>query len=209
MTAKLPDRTGVAVCTIEKANALVTRMVEENALTDNLSAVVVDELHMVDDEDRGYLLELLLTKLKHVTQLREEAAAARAAAAAAAAAAASTGGLLTQALDSGATQGRPGSGGAGLITQVLGSAASNATQHHSIQIIGMSATLPNIGLIARWLGAAVFETTFRPVRLSPLQWQEHSVHYLCVICCSVLPTSITNLLAPRILHAQDTLIKHF
>lgn len=55
--------TGVIVATIEKANSLVSRMMEEECL-DQLCCVVVDELHMVGDEDRGYLLELLLTKLR-------------------------------------------------------------------------------------------------------------------------------------------------
>lgn len=55
---------GVIVATIEKANALVSRMLEEECL-EQLSCVVVDELHMVGDEDRGYLLELLLTKLRY------------------------------------------------------------------------------------------------------------------------------------------------
>jgi len=54
---------GVIVCTIEKANALVNKMMEDDCLG-QLSAVVVDELHMVGDDDRGYLLELLLTKLR-------------------------------------------------------------------------------------------------------------------------------------------------
>lgn len=54
---------GVIVATIEKANALVSRMLEEECL-EQLCCVVVDELHMVGDEDRGYLLELLLTKLR-------------------------------------------------------------------------------------------------------------------------------------------------
>lgn len=54
---------GVVVCTIEKANALVNRLLEEESLT-QLCCVVVDELHMVGDDDRGYLLELLLTKLR-------------------------------------------------------------------------------------------------------------------------------------------------
>jgi DNA polymerase theta len=53
----------VVVCTIEKANALVNRLLEEESLT-QLCCVVVDELHMVGDDDRGYLLELLLTKLR-------------------------------------------------------------------------------------------------------------------------------------------------
>jgi hypothetical protein len=42
---------GAIVCTIEKANALVNRMLEEDSLTE-ISALVVDELHMVGDDER-------------------------------------------------------------------------------------------------------------------------------------------------------------
>ncbi|KAM7542357.1 hypothetical protein Aperf_G00000006733 [Anoplocephala perfoliata] len=52
----------IAVCTIEKANNLINRLVEEERLSD-LGIVVVDEMHLVSDPHRGYLLELLLTKL--------------------------------------------------------------------------------------------------------------------------------------------------
>lgn len=55
--------TGVIVCTIEKANLIVNKMLEDDTLG-HLGSVVVDELHMVGDDDRGYLLELLLTKLR-------------------------------------------------------------------------------------------------------------------------------------------------
>lgn len=54
---------GVIVCTIEKANLIVNKMLEDDTLG-HLGSVVVDELHMVGDDDRGYLLELLLTKLR-------------------------------------------------------------------------------------------------------------------------------------------------
>ena len=50
------------MCTIEKANTLVNAAAERNAL-DGLGVAVLDELHMVDDPHRGYLLELLATKL--------------------------------------------------------------------------------------------------------------------------------------------------
>ena len=135
--SKLPDKTGVAICTIEKANALVTRMIEDGVLGGTFSAVIVDELHMVDDEDRGYLLELLLTKLLHVARLQKE----------------------------GGADGQQG-GRDGLVTQALGSAEPGSTQEADVQLIGMSATLPNLPLIGHWLSAAVYETVFRPVRRS-------------------------------------------
>jgi len=49
----------IAVCTIEKANAVVNRLMEDGQL-DRLCCVVLDELHMINDRHRGYLLELLL-----------------------------------------------------------------------------------------------------------------------------------------------------
>ncbi|XP_059677103.1 DNA polymerase theta [Gavia stellata] len=107
----------VAVCTIEKANGLINRLIEENQM-DSLGVVVVDELHMLGDSHRGYLLELLLTKVRYVT----EKAAKR------------------QVKMTG-----PGFGG--------------------IQIVGMSATLPNLGLLASWLDAELYCTDFRPVPL--------------------------------------------
>uniref|UniRef100_I3JQT8 DNA polymerase theta n=1 Tax=Oreochromis niloticus TaxID=8128 RepID=I3JQT8_ORENI len=107
----------VAVCTIEKANSLINRLIEENSMT-LLGMVVVDELHMVGDSGRGYLLELLLTKIRYIAQKQN-----------------STG---------------------------------SVSLSEGIQIIGMSATLPNLSLLASWLGAELYQTDYRPVPL-----QEH------------------------------------
>lgn len=52
----------IAVCTIEKANSLVNAAIEEGKI-DQLGVVVVDELHMLSEEDRGYLIELMISKL--------------------------------------------------------------------------------------------------------------------------------------------------
>ncbi|KAI4192576.1 MAG: hypothetical protein LQ346_004239 [Caloplaca aetnensis] len=79
----------IAVCTFEKAlypeivikpmdnanssqaNMLVNTAIEQCTI-DDLGVVVLDELHMIDDEHRGYLMELLATKilsLEHNVQL--------------------------------------------------------------------------------------------------------------------------------------------
>ncbi|XP_052014320.1 DNA polymerase theta isoform X2 [Apodemus sylvaticus] len=107
----------IAVCTIERANGLINRIIEENKM-DLLGMVVVDELHMLGDSHRGYLLELLLTKICYVTRKSTSCQADSA------------------------------------------SSLSNA-----VQIVGMSATLPNLQLVASWLNAELYHTDFRPVPL--------------------------------------------
>lgn len=97
----------LAVCTIEKANSIINRLLEENLLNE-IGAVVIDELHLLGDFNRGYLLELMLTKLQYMTIQHEDI---------------------------------------------------------SLQIIGMSATLPNLELLGKWLKAEVYVTDFRPIPL--------------------------------------------
>ncbi|KAF4098560.1 DNA polymerase theta [Onychostoma macrolepis] len=108
----------VAVCTIEKANGLINRLIEEDKL-DLLGIVVVDELHMVGDSGRGYLLELLLTKIQYIAQKNTSRGSAQSASA-------------------------------------------------GVQIVGMSATLPNLDLLAHWLNAELYNTNYRPVPL--VEW---------------------------------------
>ncbi|KAF4824129.1 Helicase and polymerase-containing protein TEBICHI [Colletotrichum tropicale] len=98
----------IGVCTIEKANALVNTAIDDCSIK-HLKAVVLDELHMIDDDHRGYLMELMGTKLLSLPQ--------------------------------------------------------------PVQIIGMSATMSNINLLANWLGAHSYETRYRPVPI-----EEHLVY---------------------------------
>ncbi|KAK6171834.1 hypothetical protein SNE40_018259 [Patella caerulea] len=57
----------VAVCTIEKGNSLINRLLIEDRIKE-LGVIVLDELHMISDISRGYLLELLLTKICYVAR---------------------------------------------------------------------------------------------------------------------------------------------
>lgn len=97
----------IAICTMEKANNLINRVLAEGSLSD-VGAVIIDEMHLLGDSSRGYLLELLLTKLRYMS-------------------------------------------------------AKDATLQ--IQIIGMSATLPNLNKLSEWLNAQLYTTSFRPIPL--------------------------------------------
>ncbi|URD79344.1 HELICc [Musa troglodytarum] len=124
----LPKDTSVAVCTIEKANSLINRLLEEGRLSE-LGIIVIDELHMVADHHRGYLLELMLTKLRYA-----------------------------------AGEGSSDSSN-GESLGSSGASSGKADPAHGLQIVGMSATMPNVAAVADWLQAALYQTDFRPVPL--------------------------------------------
>ncbi|XP_055689777.1 DNA polymerase theta [Lutzomyia longipalpis] len=96
----------VAVCTIEKANSIFNRLLEQQNVS-QVGIVVVDEIHLISDPNRGYILELLLAKILYTCRKMD----------------------------------------------------------FSVQVIGMSATLPNLELLCRWLSAEFYHTDFRPVEL--------------------------------------------
>ncbi|XP_057468034.1 helicase and polymerase-containing protein TEBICHI [Actinidia eriantha] len=121
----LPKDTSVAVCTIEKANSLINKLLEEGRLSE-VGIIVIDELHMVGDQSRGYLLELMLTKLRY---------------------AAGEGNVESSSGES------------------SGTSSGKNDPAHGLQIVGMSATLPNVSAVADWLQAALYQTDFRPVPL--------------------------------------------
>eukprot|EP01033_Poteriospumella_lacustris_P014634 gene14634-10464_t len=58
-------RANIMVCTIEKANSLVNFMLERGRLKD-LGCVVVDEAHVISNSLNGYMLEILIAKIKYV-----------------------------------------------------------------------------------------------------------------------------------------------
>lgn len=61
----------IAVCTIEKANSLLNKTIEEGWYRD-LHIFVFDELHMIKDPHRGYQIEYILSKLKALEKLEKE-----------------------------------------------------------------------------------------------------------------------------------------
>ncbi|GJN68675.1 hypothetical protein PLICBS_002719 [Purpureocillium lilacinum] len=63
---QLPS-TGVTPANSLQANALVNQAIDDCSIP-KLRAVVLDELHMIDDDHRGYLLELIATKLLSIEQ---------------------------------------------------------------------------------------------------------------------------------------------
>jgi len=141
-------QTYLVVCTPEKANALVTKMIEQQRLKD-LKCVVVDELHMVQEQGRGATLECLLTKLVYATEETGNGG----------------GSLMNNVL----LDGSQTSGGHESISPpsygARNEAATKLNNTRPIQIVGMSATLPNVHALADWLDASCSESTFRPVQL--------------------------------------------
>ncbi|KOO53794.1 DNA polymerase theta [Chrysochromulina tobinii] len=124
------------VCTIERASAVVHRMLEMPEGLRELGIVVVDEVHMLADPSRGHAIENLLTLLRAERHKLAMHAARHPASSAPA-----------RALTHGSGSGTKGGGG-------------------GPQIVVMSATLGNPEVLASWLGAALYVSEERPVPLT-------------------------------------------
>ncbi|KAG5504851.1 hypothetical protein GH5_05482 [Leishmania sp. Ghana 2012 LV757] len=153
----LSEAPAVYVCTIEKANSLLNHLLEEGR-ADEVGAVVVDELHMVGEPRRGATLELFLSKLLMISAARQR---------------------QCDSVDAPASQRCGSASGAppGQLEEeehelegfhpstVVTRTAKAAMDPGPLQIIGMSATVPNLRTLAEWLRASCFECDFRPVPL--------------------------------------------
>ncbi|XP_012160490.1 DNA polymerase theta isoform X2 [Ceratitis capitata] len=61
------DSIHVAICTIEKANSIINKLLEQGKLAD-IGTLVVDEVHLISDPGRGYILELLIAKVLYMSR---------------------------------------------------------------------------------------------------------------------------------------------
>ena len=126
----------IAICTIEKANILVNRLIESDTILGELGLVVVDELHMVSDPSRGYLIELILSKINYLAAKRRSS---------------------SQSLNNTTTT--------NTVNTTTTTMDDEGRDETLIQLIGMSATLPNLRSLADWLQATLYVTDFRPIAL--------------------------------------------
>ena len=58
----------LAICTIEKANGLLNKLIEEHLYFD-VEFFIIDEFHLIQDEGRGYLLESIIAKLRTMERI--------------------------------------------------------------------------------------------------------------------------------------------
>lgn len=103
----------IGVCTIERASSLLNKLLEDDSLLRDIGVIVVDEMHLLGDEHRGYLLELILVKAR-----------------------------------------------------LSATAVAVGDPARSLQIVGMSATMPNVSILSDWLEAHLHVSEDRPVPLS-------------------------------------------
>ena len=122
----------ILICTIEKANSVVNALISRGQIS-QLGCIIIDEMHVLGDDSRGYHLEILVSKLKYM-QLKADA----------------------------------------------------MSKKLRIQIVALSATISNLQIIANWLNAVLYQTSFRPVPLREMIVSGNTI-YDCETILEVRP----------------------
>jgi DNA polymerase theta len=129
-------RENIIICTIEKANSIFNTLVSRGKASE-IGCFILDETHVLGNKLNGYLLEILITKIKlfefHSNEKKKKEWSST----------------------------RPGLLDA--TNQKIMEADGHALCH--IQIIALSATMGNIKELANWFNARLFITNYRPIPL--------------------------------------------
>lgn len=106
------NRNDVIITTYEKLDSIIRN---DPSLIDKMGSLVVDEIHYVDDEKRGPIIETLLSKVLYRSK--------------------------------------------------------------KVQVVALSATVSNVDEIARWIGAKLVKSDWRPVPLSEGVYKDGVIHF--------------------------------
>jgi DNA polymerase theta len=67
---KALDGRMIIICTIEKSSSVVNTLMQQQRIK-ALKLVAIDEMHLLQDPSRGYMLEILVSKLKFIAKRAE------------------------------------------------------------------------------------------------------------------------------------------
>ena len=109
-------------------------------LSDEICCVVVDELHLVSSSDRGALLEIVISKLRYHCDAHKDS-------------------KKVFSIGSGSLS-------PPILEKNLATWTPSMIDPRKVQLVGLTATCPNIDDIGAWLNAITFVSNFRPVPLA-------------------------------------------
>ena len=134
----------IIITTIEKSNIILNIMLE-NCIMDNLGLVIIDELHMINDKHRGYNIEIIVSKLIAYNNKCFEKTIEQ---------------HNNSDNDNNNNNGNNNDNDNDNDNIVI------YDTENLVQIVGMSATLPNLNQVAQWLNAKLFVSNIRPIPLT-------------------------------------------
>ena len=127
----------IIICTIEKANGILNSFITRGRV-DRIGCIVIDEMHTMGQSFNGFLLEMLISKVRYL-ETRSKA-------------------CYEDKLKSDA----PLENGS---NSYQSSSSAYGNSLIQIQLIGMSATVGNIETLGGLFGGSLYTTDFRPVPL--------------------------------------------
>jgi replicative superfamily II helicase len=65
----IPKDNCLCISTIEKANSIINTLIDEKRMNE-VGCIIIDELHMIGENERGQIIETLITKLMYLNKYK-------------------------------------------------------------------------------------------------------------------------------------------